>query len=247
MADAKRMVKYVKTNKKSVTKDVKKLKKAVKHLQVVDRSDLSAAYDTFGSYDPLLIGGTIYSLHSTAQTLALGFDKPRLVYNSLDLHINFEYKVNAGGATVSPFAADAAAVSNTSGQIRIILFCDQASDQAQPTIVGAATSEAVLENGGATSEFNYQLSRNANMKRRYKILKDKTITWLTTQKTKHIILKHRFKNHVATYSNNAGAITDYISGQLFLIVIPSDSMIAQTVGNTEKLAVNYQSKLLFSR
>lgn len=228
--------------KTKVDKKVAKLQKDVKHLKLVEATEKSVDYYSTGAYDPLLITGNIYPLHPSVQTLGvLGLNKPSLVYNHVEVRINLEYKVTAGGATATPYGV------LTAGYLRVILLCDMDSDQANPTIIGGVGTESLLDNDGMNSEFNYLLGRNRAMKKRYKILKDRRVEWKTIEQQKGLTLKHRFKNHTAFYSKIAGGVTDYISGQMFLILIPSDALIAYTAAATVKLSNTFQSILDYER
>jgi len=85
------------------------------------------------------------------------------------------------------------------------------------------------------------------MSKRYKIYHDKEHKFLNTMGNFNIDLKKSFKNHTAYYENLTNGVANYISGQLFLILIPSDAFIINTVSATGLMSVYVSSKLNFER
>lgn len=251
------MVTHKKTIHKKVTRKLNvkkgvlaKLVKDVKHLKVVENTLKTVDYYTnpSGAYDVLTINGLCYALHSTVANNTSGTGplvslRPSLVYKRIKLRLNFEWKTTATGVILPPIGATV-----NYGTVRCIVFADMDSDQANPPILGASGTESVLDNDlavGVTT--NYILPRNRAMMKRYKVFHDKEHKFLNTTGNFNITVSKSFKNHTAYYESSNPGVANYINGQLFLILIPSDSFIINTGSGTGNMAVAIQSVLDYER
>jgi len=105
-----------------------KLVKDVRHLKVVENTLKTVNYwgNSSGNYDVLPITGLIYALHDlVAAGLSgpLSSLKPTLVYRSLAMKINFEWKTTATGDILPPIGTtiNYGSVSVFFFQIRIMI------------------------------------------------------------------------------------------------------------------------------
>lgn len=215
---------------------VKKLQVAVKHLKTHSTMAQAMYVDTIGggAYTPLVIGGTCTYLATNliTQVALQNIGNQKLVYNSVDLRINFEYKVIIGGALATTYGV------NTTGLLRVILLEDMANDGANPVIQGTTDSTSVLveSTAGVVNTLNYLLPRNLVNSKRYRFVHDKVYKWTTLEQSKQITIRKRWKNKIVEYDTQIGTVSDASKGQLFLILIPDDALIAYTASGTVGLA-----------
>lgn len=228
--------------KKAPTKVLSKVVKDVRHLKKLENINKGVLYGPNFTYSALVIGGNITYLNSNLASIINTYNANNLrcMYKSYEITLNYEYRTIAGGAVATPYGV------LTAGYLRCILLEDMANTNANPTILAAtALSESVLVESNSASSMNYTAMRNENNKKRFRIIHDKTYEWRTIDQAKRIKIKKTWKNKVVEYDNAGGTVADASIGQLFLIQIPSDSLIAFTSGGTVGLGFLYNEKLMF--
>lgn len=117
---------------------------------------------------------------------------------------------------------DAASVVTTN--MRVILFWDRQPNGANPTVVGASTTQSLLDTGVITDVM--LAPRNFNTIDRYKILQDRTYTIDPQEKNiantaylvqgKYIHIQQKL-NRLVKYNNTSAAITAAVSNALHLV------------------------------
>lgn len=194
-------------NMKKKAPSNKTLNKKIKH---IENNIMELKFnDTFAASQNLTPAGGIFYLTDIAQgDTASDRTGNEIFPTSVQVRIQF-------------FSAEASVVTTS---MRVILFWDRQPNGANPVVVGASTTQSLLDTGVITDVM--LAPRNFNTIERYKILQDHTYTINAQEKniantayivqSKYINLVQKLNRQVK-YNNTSAAITAAVSNALHLV------------------------------